>query len=127
MEKFVHNQEPEIDELKGAIRNAVIKFGYVPVFCGSSFRNIGVQPLIDGICEYQYKSIYEDPDAVKNRADILRELITLDKAYNIVESPPKTWIYDMPSLIKLFGTALILIYPVIVDFILNKIISIPCT
>lgn len=83
--------------------------------------------IIDGICEYQYKSIYEDPDAVKNRADILRELITLDKAYNIVESPPKTWIYDMPSLIKLFGTALILIYPVIVDFILNKIISIPCT
>ncbi len=52
MEKFVHNQEPEVDELKKAIRLAVIKHGYVPVFCGSSFRNIGIQPLIDGICEY---------------------------------------------------------------------------
>ncbi len=52
MEKFVHNKEPGIDELKKAIRDAVIKYGYVPVFCGSSFRNIGIQPLLDGICEY---------------------------------------------------------------------------
>ncbi|MFH1094393.1 MAG: elongation factor G [Candidatus Omnitrophota bacterium] len=52
MEKFVHNQEPGINELKKAIRNAVLKYSYVPVFCGSSFRNIGIQPLIDGICEY---------------------------------------------------------------------------
>lgn len=52
MEKFVHNQEPEIAELKTAIREAVIKYSYVPVFCGSSFRNIGIQPLIEGICEY---------------------------------------------------------------------------
>ncbi len=52
MEKFVHNQEPAIDELKKAVRQAVVKYGYVPVFCGSSFRNIGVQPLIEAICEY---------------------------------------------------------------------------
>jgi len=52
MDKFVHNQEPQIEELKTAIRRATIKFGYVPVLCGSSFRNIGVQPLLDAICDY---------------------------------------------------------------------------
>ncbi len=52
MEKFVHNQEPGVDELKKAIRNAVVKFGYVPIFCGSSFRNMGIQPLLEGICDY---------------------------------------------------------------------------
>ncbi len=52
MERFVHNQEPEISQIKKAIRAATIKHGCVPVFCGSSFRNIGIQPLLDGICEY---------------------------------------------------------------------------
>ncbi len=84
--------------------------------------------IIDDICEYHYKSIYENPD---DREDILIKLTTLDKVYNILESPSKTWIYDMPSMIKLFGTALgtalILIYPVIVDFILNKVIPNPLT
>ncbi|MFH1460293.1 MAG: elongation factor G [Candidatus Omnitrophota bacterium] len=52
MGKYIHNQTPEPDQLKNAIRQATIKYGYVPVFCGSSFRKIGVQPLIDAICDY---------------------------------------------------------------------------
>ncbi|MBI4845724.1 MAG: elongation factor G [Candidatus Omnitrophica bacterium] len=52
MEKFVHSQEPLPAELKKAIRVATIEHACVPVFCGSSFRNIGVQPLLDGVCEY---------------------------------------------------------------------------
>jgi len=52
LEKFVHNQEPEVEEIVNAVRRATIKHSYVPVFCGSSFRNIAVQPLIDAICDY---------------------------------------------------------------------------
>ncbi|MFH2137955.1 MAG: elongation factor G [Candidatus Omnitrophota bacterium] len=52
MEKFVHNQLPTIEELQKAIRQATIKHGYVPVLCGSSFRKIGVQPLINAVCDY---------------------------------------------------------------------------
>ena len=52
MEKFVHGQEPTIEEIKNALRKATIKSVVVPVACGSSFRNKGVQPLLDAVCDY---------------------------------------------------------------------------
>lgn len=52
MEKYIHNQEPTEEELKQGIRAATIKQGMVPVLCGASFRNIGVQPLLDAVCDY---------------------------------------------------------------------------
>ncbi len=52
MEKFIHDQEPTEDELRRGVRTACIKHGVVPVLCGASFRNIGVQPLLDAICDY---------------------------------------------------------------------------
>ncbi len=52
MEKFVHNQEPTLEELKKAIRLATVKHGYVPVLCGASLCDMGIQPLLDAICDY---------------------------------------------------------------------------
>jgi len=52
MEKFVHNQAILVEDIKAAIRKGVITNKFVPVFCGSSFRNKGIQPLLDGICDY---------------------------------------------------------------------------
>jgi len=52
MERFAHNQQPTEEELRKGIRNATIKHSFVPVLCGASFRNIGVQPLLDAICDY---------------------------------------------------------------------------
>ena len=52
MEKYVHDQQPTEEELRAGIRAATIKHGLVPVLCGASFRNIGVQPLLDAICDY---------------------------------------------------------------------------
>ncbi|MDD5747283.1 MAG: elongation factor G [Candidatus Omnitrophica bacterium] len=52
MERFVHNQEPTAEEIKRAIRSATVHHGCVPVFCGSSFRKIGLQPLMDGVNDY---------------------------------------------------------------------------
>ncbi|MBI4343206.1 MAG: elongation factor G, partial [Candidatus Omnitrophica bacterium] len=52
MEHYIHDQEPTEDEVCHGIRNATIKHGVVPVLCGASFRNIGVQPLLDAICAY---------------------------------------------------------------------------
>ena len=52
MEKYVHNREPEAEELFRAIRAGCIKHALVPVFCGSSFKNTGIQPLLDAICRY---------------------------------------------------------------------------
>ncbi len=52
MEKYIHNQEPTDEELARGIRLATMKHGLVPVLCGASFRNIGVQPLLDAVCDY---------------------------------------------------------------------------
>jgi len=65
MEQYIHDQAPTVEELKAAIRHATIsschiKEGqeetripiFVPVLCGASFRNVGVQPVLDAICDY---------------------------------------------------------------------------
>ncbi|MFM7719261.1 MAG: elongation factor G [Actinomycetota bacterium] len=52
MEKFVHEQEPTVDELLHAIRRATIEGHGVPVLCGSAFKNKAIQPLLDGIIQF---------------------------------------------------------------------------
>jgi len=49
---FVSGRSIGPDVLKEAIRKMVLKNHFVPVFCGSALRNRGIQPLIDGICNY---------------------------------------------------------------------------
>lgn len=50
--KFLENEPISVDELKAALRRAVIRAQAAPVFCGSSLRNRGVQPLLDAIIDY---------------------------------------------------------------------------
>jgi elongation factor G len=52
MEKFVHEEEPTIDELRRAIRRATLSNEGVPVLCGSAFKNKGVQLLLDAVVHY---------------------------------------------------------------------------
>lgn len=52
MEKFFAEEEIAINDLKGALRKAVIDYKLVPVFAGSSLKNTGIQPLLDAVVEY---------------------------------------------------------------------------
>ncbi len=52
LNKFVEGIEPEIDELKRGIRKATVENKIIPVTCGTSYRNRGVQPLLDAIVDY---------------------------------------------------------------------------
>ncbi len=52
MEKYLGGEEITIDELKKALRKACISCDLVPVFCGSAYRNKGVQKLLDGVIDY---------------------------------------------------------------------------
>ncbi len=52
MELYLEGKEISEDLLKRAIRKGCLSFSIVPVFCGSSFKNKGVQPLLDGIVDY---------------------------------------------------------------------------
>jgi len=50
--KFLEGEEITIDDLKGALRRAVIQNLATAVFCGSSLRNKGVQPVLDAVIDY---------------------------------------------------------------------------
>jgi elongation factor G len=52
LEKFLAGEEPTVEELKAALRRAVIAYKLVPIYCGTSLRNKGVQPLLDAVVDY---------------------------------------------------------------------------
>ncbi|WP_368653603.1 elongation factor G [Ornithinibacillus sp. 4-3] len=52
MMKFLEGEEITKEELKQAIRKATLNIDLYPVFCGSAFKNRGVQLLLDGVIEY---------------------------------------------------------------------------
>lgn len=51
-EKFLMEEEPTEAEIKNAIRKGTISLKFVPVFCGSAYKNKGVQKLLDGVEDY---------------------------------------------------------------------------
>lgn len=52
MEKYFENGDLSVEDIKKGLRKATIAMKAVPVFCGSSHKNKGVQNLLDGICAY---------------------------------------------------------------------------
>ncbi len=52
MERYLGEEEIGVQDLKKAIRESTIKLNYVPILCGTSLRNKGVQPLLDSIVDY---------------------------------------------------------------------------
>ncbi len=50
--KYLEGQEITLEELKSALRRAVIDNKATPVYCGSSLKNKGVQPLLDAVIDY---------------------------------------------------------------------------
>lgn len=50
--RYLEGDDISLDELKAALRKATITGKVTPVFCGSSLRNKGVQPLLDGVIDY---------------------------------------------------------------------------
>ena len=52
MGKYLEGKQPTEDELRKAIRKGTIQMAITPVLCGSSFKNKGIQPLLDSVIEY---------------------------------------------------------------------------
>jgi len=52
MEKFLNGEEIAVDEIKSAIRKGTVEMKLTPVFCGTAFKNKGVQQLLDAIVDY---------------------------------------------------------------------------
>ena len=75
MEKYLEGEELTVDEIKKAIRKATIANEMVPVLCGTSYRNKGVQKLLDAVIDYMPSPL--DVPAIKG----------VDLDGNEVESP----------------------------------------
>jgi len=52
MEKYLEGEEVSVDSLKAAIRKATLSLKMMPVVCGTSYRNKGIQKLLDAIVDY---------------------------------------------------------------------------
>ena len=52
MEQYLEGNEPDVATLKKLIRKGTLNFSFVPVLCGSAFKNKGVQPLLDAVVDY---------------------------------------------------------------------------
>ena len=52
MMRYLEGEEISEDELKAAIRRATIAVEFYPVYCGSAFKNKGVQLMLDGVIDY---------------------------------------------------------------------------
>jgi elongation factor G len=75
MEKFLEGEEISEEELKQAIREAVLKIEMIPVLCGTAFKNTGVQTLLDAVVDYMpapvdvpaIKGVHPDSDEEDSR------------------------------------------------------------
>jgi elongation factor G len=52
MEKYLSDEVLTADDIRRAIRAGTITFSFVPVLCGSAFKNKGVQPMLDAVVDY---------------------------------------------------------------------------
>ena len=52
LEKFLARETISVNELRRVLREAVLEYKLIPVFCGAALRNIGIQPLLDGVCYF---------------------------------------------------------------------------
>src|SRR2546423_1885210 len=52
LEKYLEDHEIAPDEIRRAVRTGTLAFEFVPVLCGSAFKNKGVQPMLDAVVEY---------------------------------------------------------------------------
>lgn len=52
LERFLSGEEISIEDLKQGLRRSVVEYKLVPVYCGTSLRNKGVQPVLDAVVDY---------------------------------------------------------------------------
>ncbi len=63
MTAYLDGTEPDVDTLKRLIRKAVRHITFIPVLCGTAFKNKGVQPLLDAVVDYLPSPV--DREAIK--------------------------------------------------------------
>ncbi len=61
MEAYLEGNEPSIEDIKRCIRKGTIKLDFFPTYCGSAFKNKGIQLVLDGVVDYLPSPTEVDP------------------------------------------------------------------
>lgn len=79
LEAYLNGEEPSIETLKKCIRKGTVAAKFVPVLCGSAFKNKGVQPLLDAVVDFlpspldigamKGESVEGDKELIRNPSD----------------------------------------------------------
>ncbi|MGI5822768.1 MAG: elongation factor G [Dethiobacteria bacterium] len=94
MEKYLEGREVGEEEIHQALRQATLHHDFVPVLCGSSYRNKGVQPLLDAVVRYLPSPLDIPPiqglnprngENVERRADVHEPFTAL--AFKVMSDP----------------------------------------
>ena len=93
MEKYLEGESISAEQLKEALRNAVINNQIVPVLCGSAFKNKGVQPLLDSIIDLlpspleakQIKGLLPNGEESTRECDVAEPFAAL--AFKVMNDP----------------------------------------
>jgi len=94
MEAYLEGVEPSVEKLKECIRKGVLAGSFVPVLCGTAFKNKGVQPLLDAVVDFlpspvdigEMKGLEVDGDNVIIRNPSLSEPFSA-LAFKIMNDP----------------------------------------
>jgi elongation factor G len=65
LEAYLEGNEPSIEDLKRCIRKGTINLDFFPTYCGSAFKNKGIQPVLDAVVDY-----LPNPTEVKPQPEI---------------------------------------------------------
>jgi elongation factor G len=65
MEQYLEGNEPSVDDLKRCIRKGTIALDFFPTYCGSAFKNKGVQPVLNAVVDF-----LPDPTEVKPQPEV---------------------------------------------------------
>merc|ERR1719210_1415900 len=76
---FETGEAPSVEVLKKCIRKGTLSFSFVPVLCGTAYKNKGVQPLLDAVIDYLPSPLDLPPTAGKNPKDE-EETLTRDNS-----------------------------------------------
>jgi elongation factor G len=96
LEKYLEGQKISADEIRGVLRRATLKVSIIPVLCGSSFKNKGVQNLLDAIIDFLPSPIDINNGEVHGhhphrKDDVLRKVADKEKftalAFKIMSDP----------------------------------------
>ncbi len=65
LEQYLEGNEPSVDDLKACIRKGTINLDFFPTYCGSAFKNKGIQPVLNAVVDY-----LPNPTEVKPQPEI---------------------------------------------------------